>query len=206
MPLVRNNNYLCHFAHVPKCGGTSIESYLVKNGMKLAFYDPYYFKRPAQPKWSISSPQHIDGYSLSRIVPSSFLDFGFGVVRNPVDRFLSAFDHYKRSGAIPADKNVDDFVMLELQEISSHIGVLDNHFLPQVGFFLGELNYKIFRIENGFREIKNFIDRAFKLQNTDTDIRALNRKPETISRSVLKSSSIKEIESVYKCDYETYNY
>ena len=206
MPLVRNNNYLCHFAHVPKCGGTSIESYLVKNGMKLAFYDPYYFKRPAQPKWSISSPQHIDGYSLGRIVPSSFLDFGFGVVRNPVDRFLSAFDHYKRSGAIPADKNVDDFVMLELQEISLQIGVLDNHFLPQVGFFLGELNYKIFRIENGFREIKNFIDRAFKLQNTDTDIRALNRKPETISRSVLKSSSITEIESVYKCDYETYNY
>lgn len=206
MPLIRNNNYLCHFAHVPKCGGTSIESYLIKNGIKLALYDPFYFKRPAQPKWSISSPQHIDGYSLSRVIPSSFLDFGFGVVRNPVDRFLSAFDHYKRSGAIPADKKVDDFVMLELKELSSHIGVLDNHFLPQVRFFLGELDYKIFRIENGFHDVKKFIDATFSLQNIDTYIRSLNQKPETTPRSVLKSSSIKEIESIYICDYENFNY
>ena len=83
---------MCHFAHIPKCAGSSIEHYLENHNIKLAFLDRTF--DAASKSWNISSPQHIDGYSLSRLFPGDFFDLGFAISRDPITRFISAFKHH----------------------------------------------------------------------------------------------------------------
>lgn len=86
MPVVRYKDKICHFAHIPKCGGSSVEFYLKRSGAHVAFLDNSFVS--SAKLWNISSPQHVDGNSLSRLFPSSFFDFSFAVVRNPYTRFI----------------------------------------------------------------------------------------------------------------------
>jgi len=158
MPILKINNKICYFAHIPKCGGTSIENYCIRLGIKVSFLDKNYFLDQASTPWNISSPQHIDGYSLSRLFPLDFFDYNFAVIRNPVTRLLSAFKFNILAKKISKSTNLSDFVKRDLKEVSSQLGAFDNHFLPQVKFLIPEMNYKIFKIENGLEEVKNFID------------------------------------------------
>lgn len=206
MPLFRSDKRLLHFAHIPKCGGTAIELYLLRSGVKTAFYDPHYFKKPAEVKWNISSPQHIDSESLSRIVPASFIDSGFAVIRNPVDRFLSAFKQYQKSGTFSDAIDINEFVQFELDTISKTVGLLDNHFLPQKNFFLVDLEYRLFRLEDGLDNVKNFIDFNFDLDNNFISLPKLNTSSHSLSILSLSNSSLEKLEKIYKCDYESFSY
>ena len=156
MPILKKNNQLCYFAHIPKCGGTSVENYCIRLGIKISFLDRNYTLDPAP--WNISSPQHIDGHSFSRLFPIDFFDYSFAVIRNPVSRFLSEFKFNILSNKIPRSTNVSDFVKQDLKNIASEIGFLDNHFLPQVNFLMPNINFQIFKIESGLEEVKKFID------------------------------------------------
>ena len=158
MPILKKNNQLHYFAHIPKCGGTAIENYCIRVGINISFLDRNYFLDPAPKSWNISSPQHIDGYSFSRLFPLDFFDYSFAVIRNPISKFLSAFKFNILSKNIPKSIKISDFVKQDLKDIASKIGVLDNHFLPQVNFLMPEINFKIFKIESGLEEVKKFID------------------------------------------------
>ena len=39
MPVVRYKDKICHFAHIPKCSGSSVEFYLKRCGAYVAFLD-----------------------------------------------------------------------------------------------------------------------------------------------------------------------
>ena len=97
MPIFRYSNKLIFFSHIPKCAGTSIESYCQKIGMKIAFLDNQnYLEYLASNKaWNSSSPQHIPGYAIARLFPLNFFDAYFTVVRNPINRLKSAFKFQK---------------------------------------------------------------------------------------------------------------
>lgn len=115
MPIFKANNLLCHFAHIPKCGGSSIESYCRKVGICIAFLNQEHDVTPESMKWSTSSPQHIDGYSLSRLFPPEFFDFYFTVCRHPLSRLKSAFQFQMLSEEkLASDMDLSQFIEIEL--------------------------------------------------------------------------------------------
>ena len=80
------------FVHVPKTGGSSIESWLRQHGPEALF------ARNPVPGLDVV-PQHFDAATLQNIMSESFIDYSFMVVRDPVKRVLSEY-FYDRSHSI----------------------------------------------------------------------------------------------------------
>ena len=161
MPILRHRSKLSLFAHIPKCGGTSVETYCAQAGISIAFADLAFKSNPAPQKWTVSSPQHVEGYSLNRLFPKSFFDDYFAVVRNPFDRLRSAFNFQKRvERTVQPDARLSDFVKADLVKNYRYIGFCDNHFFPQVGFLAPGNSYAIFKLEDGLEAVKQHIDQT----------------------------------------------
>ena len=161
MPIIRFRDNLIHYAHIPKCGGHSLEIYLQGiNEVELGFFDWSYIDIPPKVPWNISSPQHIDGYSLLRLFPKEFFTTYFTIVRDPLERIKSAFlwqKYFLRK--IELNLSIDDFIMNNLAINFNKLGWLDNHFYPQVLFLYPGVKYKLFKLENnGLFKAKEYID------------------------------------------------
>ena len=69
MPIFRIGDTLHYYAHVPKCGGSSVEAYLRTRFGSLAFLNTRYLDLPEQARWTRSSPQHMALADLHRLIP-----------------------------------------------------------------------------------------------------------------------------------------
>lgn len=157
MPLFRINNDLHYFAHVPKCGGTSIEIYLAERFGPIALRDLNRFKLPPNLRWSRTSPQHVPAETLPGLIPADWIASSFAVVRNPVRRAISSF-YYAR------DKNRHLPLAIEFnawfQEAARWIPEdpfrLDGHFAAQTSFVPD--GARIFRLEDGLEPLVPYLD------------------------------------------------
>ena len=210
MPIVRLGSKIAHYIHIPKCGGSSIEEYLSKiDGSKIAFLDKGFasVERP----WSNSSPQHIDGSSCERLFPVDFFDSTFAVVRNPLDRFWSAFNH-KRLKTVDIDEGQcpDEFVQNELQWRAFQRGWMDNHFLPQCQFIPHGIHFTYFKLENGLDRVKTFIDQTLVGDELSIAMPHVEQAAAQHSSNVLANSlsveSIERLFSIYADDFFNFDY
>ena len=208
MPIVSNNNIICHFAHIPKCAGSSIEHYLENHNIKLAFLDRTF--DAASKSWNISSPQHIDGYSLSRLFPGDFFDLGFAISRDPITRFISAFKHHIFQKNIPNNQNINLFIKDELPNLTNEIGIFDNHFLPQSKFLIPGMSYQIFKLENDLASVKQYIDK--NLLGFDSSKKILHYNADR-SQNIIKSKQLEIdfiamdiLKELYSEDYSILKY
>lgn len=210
MPILYKNNIVCHFAHIPKCGGSSVEAYCKSIGITTAFCDDTYITVPAPQKWNTSSPQHIDGYSLSRLFPPDFFDVGFAVVRNPVTRFISAFKFQRMSEhTLSGEPDINAFIKNDLRKAAGTLGAYDNHFLPQVNFLLPNFRYQIFKLEAGLENVKHFVDRKMLGADALPDIGHLNISPETeadCEQFEIAPDAMAVLKDVYQQDYINFRY
>ena len=208
MPIVSNNNTICHFAHIPKCAGSSIEHYLENHNIKLAFLDRTF--DAASKSWNISSPQHIDGYSLSRLFPGDFFDLGFAISRDPITRFISAFKHHIFQKNIPNNQNINLFIKDELPNLTNETGIFDNHFLPQSKFLIPGMSYQIFKLENDLASVKQYIDK--NLLGFDSSKKILHYNADR-SQNIIKSKQLEIdfiamdiLKELYSEDYSILKY
>jgi len=76
------------FLHIPKNAGKSIEQYFCGK--------------------TIGNPHAKDWHIRNQLAADKYIDyFSFGIIRNPIDRIISVFNHYKNGGVgIHHDKNV----------------------------------------------------------------------------------------------------
>ena len=88
MPFFRSGGDIIYFAHIPKCAGIAINSYLIQHFGPLAFLDRKFMHQPELERWTKSSPQHVPARVLDRYFPKDFFDKVFTVVRHPVDRLV----------------------------------------------------------------------------------------------------------------------
>ena len=210
MPIIKGEGQLGYFVHIPKCGGTSVERYMADVGLKLAMIDVSHLGRPSPYKWNKSSPQHIDAYSLSRLFPADFFDLSFAIVRNPIKRLESAFlfNRRLRKNKITAP-SLNDFVHSRLAEVSKTAGAHDNHFWPQ-SKFVPETGCKVFRLEDGMAQVKEFIDDAFFGRPTEQEIghkNAARRKDEPQAEILwLDDAALNIVQEVYGEDAERFGY
>ena len=72
MPIFRINDKLHFYAHVPKCGGSSVEFYLTERFGPLALDERGHELIPRHQQWSVESANHIPVTDLYRIFPVSY--------------------------------------------------------------------------------------------------------------------------------------
>lgn len=148
MPFFRLDNRIVLYAHVPKSGGTTVNRRLRDAGAELAFFDGAFWTS-GQKRWHRSSPQHISNADRDLLFPEGFFDYAFAVVRDPVDRFLSAFNHNR--GRIGHHVSFDRFLSRMERRVEDEVDYygyrFDNHFLPS--FRIVPRQARVFRLEDG---------------------------------------------------------
>lgn len=143
------------FAHVPKCGGSSVEAALRAEGREF-LYDRHYHNDPD--RFSACSAQHLHHAVLARLFPPGFFEFSFSLVRHPVDRAVSEFRF--RRGMKPRSRRVtrpgrlgsepdafEPWVDYMTLGAARHPYLFDNHARPQADFIGPET--AVFRLEDG---------------------------------------------------------
>ena len=128
MPLVRIGTDIHYFAHVPKCGGSSVEAYLKARFGSLAFLNARFLSAPESHRWTKSSPQHITLDALTGLVPADWITSSFAVVRHPVKRLISAF-HFQieNERTVSRQLSIDDWFEDWLEKARETPFLYDNH-------------------------------------------------------------------------------
>jgi hypothetical protein len=210
VPIIKFDGKIFNFIHIPKCGGSSIENYLAKiTGVKIDFQDRDFGGRSY--RWSNSSPQHVDKDGFDALFPTDFFDGTFTVVRNPIDRFWSAFNHNRhKTGAIKIDQCPNFFVQDIFQWRSCQRGWMDNHFLPQTEFLRQDVELFLFKMEDGLEIVKSFIDQKIVGTTNSNDMPHVEKavSGEAAGRRVttLTAESIETISRVYELDFKAFGY
>jgi hypothetical protein len=163
MVWIENKNLL--FIHVPKTGGTSIETMLgalnsqcgygIKNRKAMQHYLWNDFLK-------IFGQQRFNRY------------FKFSVVRNPYDRFLSEYYWTPIKGLGNKSKqSIDDFIKCVEEIVKNrrfNATVSHDHFIPQVEYIYdSEKNLKVnklFKFEN-FNEVLDFLSKRYNIKKID---------------------------------------
>lgn len=207
MPIIKYNGKICHFAHIPKCGGSSVEDYFIEIGAQTHFLGRDFDDIQVHNRWNITSPQHIDGASLRRLFSPAFFDFGFTVVRHPISRFISAFRYQTEwEKRIDTNTNINDFIQNDLQDCVKHLGHYEHHFRKQLSFLIPDMNYSIFKLENGLGPVKKFIDEQFNNKDTNCTMAHSNKSRESKLDLTLNEKSKHLLREIYAQDFEKLRY
>lgn len=195
MPLFRSNGKVIFFAHIPKCGGTTIEYALKAAGVHLSFIDESWWSADAT-AWCKSSAQHATLSDLRVLLDTSLFDYQFTVIRDPVARFLSAFNHNRRARRIPFYSTLEQFLG-KIEKRTDYFGYsMDNHFVPASRFV--DSSCEVFRLEDGLervvRRLADVTDGALEIDPKHHGALPLNDKSgETLLRRVVKTHLMPKI-------------
>ena len=106
--------------------------------------------------WTATSPQHVDAETLESLLPLTFFDAMFAVVRHPVPRTVSTY-HFQREveGRIPSDVSFSKWLK-NLETSGFGLYEYDNHVLPMD--VLVPQASTIFHLEHGLDGLVVWLD------------------------------------------------
>lgn len=202
MPFYRSNGQLIYFAHVPKCAGTSVTEYLTARFGEAGFEDRAFFREPADHPWTYTSPQHVTVAALERLIPLSFFDYQFSIVRHPVARLASIYGFQKRN-----QRTIGRFVSFErwLRSLPKMLEEdpyrHDGHAQPQSAFV--PETAQVFKLEDGLDAFQTELDARFGPSTVEISVGHSKkaRKTETIKQ--VHRDLIREI---YAEDFKRFGY
>lgn len=195
MPVFRIGDKLHYYAHVPKCGGSSVEAYLKTRFGALAFLDTRFLDLPAARRWTKSSPQHLPFRAFTRLIPEDWIASSFAVVRHPVKRLVSAFRYQVEvEGTVAPLWSIDEWFDDWLGRAEAEPFLYDNHLCPQSAIV--PAGATVFRLEDGLDAIVPHLDalagdakgaRRIPAENVrrkgmSPDAERLKPSPETVAR------------------------
>ena len=159
MPIAKTSKKLIYFAHVPKCGGSSVQDYLHARFGALAFEDRAYLSVPETHQWTKTSPQHVDTKSLGRMFPAGFFDVTFTIVRHPVSRLISAY-HFQQEveGQIPQGQSFGAWLETVADLREENPFAFDNHTRPMSDIVPEGAH--VFYLEHGLDALVPWLDLA----------------------------------------------
>ncbi|WP_111733770.1 sulfotransferase family 2 domain-containing protein [Roseovarius amoyensis] len=209
MPLFRINGHLHYFAHVPKCAGTSVESYLKDRFGQLGFVDMQYMQKPEPQRWTRSSPQHADWQSVTRLVPPDWIRSSFGVVRHPVSRLRSDYEYqrlYERT--VPEGMDINDWFRDWVDGREETPFRYDNHLRPASELIPEHAT--VFRLEDGLQPIVAYLDELAGNQDGPRDLAHQNKSQGgdnyAAGQTPLSDETLDLIARVYARDFERFGY
>ncbi len=145
MPVFTKKGVRCLYIHIPKAGGTSLESALRRLGWadQLIIHEPI-----TQVRHFKASPQHFHGPLLEEIMRWEMLDAAFTICRHPFERLKSEFYWQQASGIAPsAVPRVWVESVFDAYRLDPY--AFDNHIRPQQEFLPAGRSVKVFKLEEG---------------------------------------------------------
>lgn len=150
--LIQHTNGEFIFLHIPKSAGTSVSE---------ALYDSGYIAE--------CEPGHFTAREYGYVCQGKTLNY-IAVLRNPIDRFCSAFNYLRDGGGNKVDnafqlknnlnnyENIDDFIIHKFSNKNKKCPVQNwIHFVPQVQFLpLNRKNLNVYSIENLYKIEEDF--------------------------------------------------
>lgn len=211
MPFFRTAGKIVYFAHVPKCGGTSVEDYLIERFGPLAMLDRRFQSHDPATRWSRTSPQHIDWQSLQTILPPDFIDAVFSVVRHPVARAESSF-HFQLGveRAIPEGTTFGDWLRDQIAMLKADPFVMDSHMRPQSDFV--PEGAAVFHMEHGLDALIPYLDGVVGNADGPRAIGHSNKRPGTANtsanpaRATPSAGDIALLTDIYAKDFSRFGY
>lgn len=219
MPIIKHNGKVLYFAHIPKCGGTSVDRFARELVGGLSFHDPKFASR--ENPWTTTSPQHVEWDQMEALFSQNFFDQKFTLVRDPVDRFFSAFNHNRRIGRISRFTSIKS-ILKKLENGGSYFSnQFDNHFLPASR--IAPADCKVFYLEDGLETLETWLKDVLEIDSAEIKIKHHNKGenvgrkirqskklsvpalgPETIAK--LKSEAGDRIREIYREDYDRFDF
>lgn len=191
------------FIHVPKTGGTAIETFFRGIGFTGYFDPPTYM--PVRPYLRVP-PAHYDYGALNRLFNLDAL-YSFAVVRHPVKRMISEYKwaiEKATDASTMSHMSFGQFLRVRLEQYKRDDSVLSGHFKPQVRF-VGEKVTKIFKYEAGIENVVRHV-----LKDVGLNYEGLPPLPivnNSMSRVVLPTESdIALIHQFYAEDFTAFGY
>ena len=208
MPYFKNNKINLLFIHIPKTGGTSLESYFSSkfniplNNKSLFLYITDDFLLNKNLKIN-SSLQHITFNQIVEYSKIFNIDFDnikiITIVRNPYDRIISDLFWFK---LITTDMSKEEVFDVLNQYLSSD--EYDNHNIPQYKFITNN-DVKLIQ-ELHILRTESLTDDMKKLGYHDFN-HFLNANPNQINYcNYLNNKSIAIINNIYNLDFILFNY
>ena len=151
------------FLHVPKTGGTTFNVLL-----ETVYGDGYVYLNPDRPKHHRERFEAMDESALARVAAlSGHVSFGLHevlpfpvrhvtILREPVDRVISTYEHIRQDERHPRHRRVLDERMSLLDFANSDIPAVDN---VQTRLLAG---YKLARETPRFEQSRELLDAAFE--------------------------------------------
>lgn len=159
MPIVRAGSRLLYFAHVPKCGGDSVERYLARRFGAPALLDRMFLERPPAAAATRVSPQHLTAAQLAVLFPPRFFDASFALIRHPVARMVSEYHYDVQLRALRPAPAFGAWLREARELARQDPGARDNHLLPQTAF-LPDRDTALFPLEDGMAPLIAWLDRV----------------------------------------------
>lgn len=191
------------FIHVPKTGGTAVETFFRAVGL-TPFFDPTSYM-PVRPYLRVP-PTHYDYEVLRRLFELDAL-YSFAIVRHPVKRMISCYKWWHETVAragTPQQRSFSEYLRLALAEFQRDPNVQSGHFKPQVRF-VGEKVSKIFKYEAGLDKIiwRVLEDVGFRPQGELRLPVVNNSAPRKVEPT---ADDIRLIREAYAEDFEAFGY
>lgn len=215
MPYFRNEDINLLFIHIPKTGGTSVETYFsVKFGIPLRKSSLFTPNKGSQLSYSNGiSYQH----QTLRTLMTNAHKFGIeqndlellSIVRNPYDRIVSDLFFYNLISTNSSQVEVADVVEMYLSSSSDH---RDNHRLPQYAFLVGGAEGSSSsdgQLAPGIKLLRTerLNDMMHDLGYTDFDVHLNKRKKQARSSlSYFNDKSLHLINTYYAKDFRLFGY
>lgn len=195
MPIFLKNEKKVFFIHIPKCGGTSIEKYLLAATGGIEFFS-HDIDRALK-----CTPQHIDRTLIHSLFFQGSNDFQYvAVVRHPLLRIISEYFHDNRNKKKPPDFGW--WLKKNIKNVKRDLYLRDNHLRNQVDFLVEDA--AVFHFENGLiRPIEFSLNALGIYDSIDSIPHEKKYKKFNIS---ISQKSIKLINSFYKKDFDFFGY
>lgn len=212
MPIARTPAGLLLFSHVPKCAGTSVETYLQRRFGPLAFRDRHYLKTPPALRWSRSSPQHAPASAIESVFPPEFFAGSFAVVRHPLRRLVSVFMFQMvNEDAIGRGVAFEDWVEALPELLARKPWIFDRHVRPMIESVPADA--EVIKLEDGLSRVVDYVDgicgkaekpREMPLLKSHAQVALKRGRSVPVPRVTPRIREI--VERLYAADYERFGY
>lgn len=202
MPLASNSKHTIFFAHVPKCGGSSVEDYLVRRfGGPLSI-------RNRRDAWAkprrgiITSASHISATDLEYFLPAN-LTYSFALVRDPIERALSQY-RFQTGTSKTSRLSFSAWLNVMIRCARMDPRVYENHIRPQSDLVPADTEF--FRLEEGFDSLIARLDEVTGTKCPEIEVgHFLNRKT---SMAEIRPSrqDIQLLQEFYAVDFDRFGY
>jgi Sulfotransferase family len=198
MPIFKINGELVLFAHIPKTGGATVQSYF-RNYTSVHMFDD----RPLNPDFRCS-PQHFHCEQLKTLLPFDWYGYKFTIIRNPYTRLVSEYRMRMRDKIVNnvAVEPFDRWVNRTFNDYAQNPYTCDNHIRPQWQFV--DNSFEIFRFEERVPIIINKLQQRLQLPPIAEPI-PHRQKSQIIPVSPSKAT-LSSIADFYKEDFRRFNY